>query len=93
VISGPWVTTSAKPVKASRGRHIHAMEKTVGRVLSIMMIAVMANAAALRLAYVAHFDFVLSGDEIRFFAVIAVSVITALVVMNFSARNCASSSN
>jgi hypothetical protein len=91
VISGPWVTTSAKPVKASRGRHIHAMEMTVGRVLSIMMI--MASAAALTLAYVAHFDFVLSGDEIRFFAVIAVSVITALVVMNFSARNCASSSN
>jgi hypothetical protein len=56
---------------------------TVGRVLSILMIAAMAGAAALTLAYVAHFDFGLSGDEIRFFAVVAVSVSAALVVMNF----------
>jgi hypothetical protein len=37
------------------------METTVGRVLRILMIAAMASAAALTLAYVAHFYFGLSA--------------------------------
>jgi hypothetical protein len=57
------------------------------------MAASTATATVLTLAYIAHFDFGLSSEEIRGLALVAAGIIAALVAVEFSARNCASSSD
>jgi undecaprenyl pyrophosphate phosphatase UppP len=59
------------------------METTVGRVLSFLMSVVTAAITALSLAYIAHYDFGLSRQEIRTPAVVAAAVIAALVAVEF----------
>jgi hypothetical protein len=61
------------------------MKTTVGRVLALLMAAGAAIGTARTLAYVANYDFGLSGQEIRTQAVIAASVIAVLVVLQFCA--------
>jgi hypothetical protein len=63
--------------------HIRGMETTVGRVLSLLMGVITAVTAALTLAYIAHYDVGLSRQEIRTPAVVAASVIAALVAAEF----------
>jgi hypothetical protein len=57
------------------------MEKTVNRVLSLMMAMSAAATAALSLAYIAHYDLGLSREEIRTPAVVGAVVIGALVAV------------
>jgi hypothetical protein len=57
------------------------MEKTVDRVLSLMMAMSAAATAALSLAYIAHYDLGLSREEIRTPAVVGAVVIGALVAV------------
>jgi hypothetical protein len=59
------------------------MEKTIDRVLSLMMAMGVAAAIALSLAYIAHYDFGLSREEIRTPAVVGAAVIAVLVVVEF----------
>jgi hypothetical protein len=55
------------------------METTIDRVLTFIT----AATAALSLAYIAHYDFGLSRQEIRTSAVVGAVVIAALVVIEF----------
>ena len=59
------------------------MEKTIDRVLNIVMAMSMASAIALSLAYIAHYDFGLSRQEIRTPAVVGAAVIAVLVAVEF----------
>jgi hypothetical protein len=59
------------------------MEKTIDRILNIVMAMSTASAIALSLAYIAHYDFGLSRQEIRTPAVVAAAVIAALVTVEF----------
>lgn len=59
------------------------METTVDRVLSYVMAAFTASAAALWLAYIAHYDFGLSREEIRTPALVGAVVIAVLVAVEF----------
>jgi hypothetical protein len=59
------------------------METTVDRVLDYVMAAFTASAAALSLAYIAHYDFGLSREEIRTFAVVGAAVVAVLVAVEF----------
>jgi hypothetical protein len=59
------------------------METTVSRVLTYVMAASTATTAALTLAYVAHYDFGLSRQQIRTPAVVAACVIAVVVAMEF----------
>jgi hypothetical protein len=59
------------------------METTVDRVLIYLTAAGTATMAALTLAYVAHYDFGLSRQEIRTPAVVAAAVIAMLVAVEF----------
>jgi hypothetical protein len=59
------------------------MEKTIERALSLVLAMSTASAIALSLAYIAHYDFGLSRQEIRTPAVVAACVIAALVVIDF----------
>jgi hypothetical protein len=59
------------------------METTVGRVLSFLMSVVAAASTALSLAYIAHYDFGLSRQEIRTPAVVGAAVIAVLVAVEF----------
>jgi hypothetical protein len=63
--------------------HIREMETTVGRVLSFLMSVVAAAFTALSLAYIAHYDFGLSREEIRTPAVAAAVVIAMLMAVEF----------
>jgi hypothetical protein len=59
------------------------MEKTVDRVLSLMMAMSAAATAAFMLAYIAHYDFGLSRQEIRTLAVVGAAIIAVLVTVEF----------
>jgi hypothetical protein len=59
------------------------METTVGRVLSFLMSVGVAAFTALSLAYIAHYDFGLSREEIRTPAVAAAVVIAMLMAVEF----------
>ena len=59
------------------------MEKTIDRVLNIVMAMSTASAIALSLAYIAHYDFGLSRQEIRTPAVVGAAVIAVLVAVEF----------
>jgi hypothetical protein len=59
------------------------METTVGRVLTYLMAAGTAAATALTLAYIAHYDFGLSRQEIRTPAVAAAAIIAMLMAVEF----------
>ena len=59
------------------------MEKTIDRVLNIVMAMSTASAIALSLAYIAHYDFGLSRQEIRTPAVVGAAVIAVLVAVQF----------
>jgi hypothetical protein len=59
------------------------METPVDRVLTYLMAMGTATMAALTLAYIAHYDFGLSRQEIRTPAVAAAAVIAMLVAVEF----------
>jgi hypothetical protein len=59
------------------------MEKSIDRVLNLMMAMSTASAIALSLAYIAHYDFGLSRQEIRTPAVVGAAVIAVLVAVEF----------
>ena len=59
------------------------MEKSIDRVLNLMMAMSTASAIALSLAYIAHYDFGLSREEIRTPAVVGAAVIAVLVAVEF----------
>jgi hypothetical protein len=59
------------------------METTVRLVLAFLMSVVAAAFTALSLAYIAHYDFGLSREEIRTPAVVGAGVITVLVALEF----------
>jgi hypothetical protein len=65
------------------------METTVGRVLAFLMSVVAAAVTALSLAYIAHYDFGLSRQEIRTPAVVGAVVIAALVTLEFFGKKLA----
>jgi hypothetical protein len=59
------------------------METTVGRVLYFLMSVVAATFTALSLAYIAHYDFGLSRQEIRTPAVVGAGVISVLMAVEY----------
>jgi hypothetical protein len=59
------------------------MEKPVDRVVSLGMAMSTATGAALSLAYIAHYDFGLSREEIRTLAVVGAAIIAVLVAIEF----------
>jgi hypothetical protein len=65
------------------------METMVGRVLAFLMSVVAAAVTALSLAYIAHYDFGLSRQEIRTPAVVGAVVIAALVTIEFFGKKLA----
>jgi hypothetical protein len=65
------------------------METMVGRVLAFLMFVVAAAVTALLLAYIAHYDFGLSRQEIRTPAVVGAVVIAALVTIEFFGKKLA----
>jgi hypothetical protein len=65
------------------------METTVGRVLAFLMSVVAVAVTALSLAYIAHYDFGLSRQEIRTPAVVGAVVIAALVTIEFFGKKLA----
>jgi hypothetical protein len=62
------------------------MEKAVDRLVRIVMSGVAATAVALSLAYIAHYDFGFSREEIRAAALIGSGFIAALVAGEFFAE-------
>jgi hypothetical protein len=63
--------------------HICRMETTVAWALIILMAKSTAIAAAFTLAYVAHYGFGFSREEIRIPALVVASVIALLMVVDF----------
>jgi hypothetical protein len=59
------------------------METTVDRVLNYLMLGITAATTALSLAYIAHYDFGLSREEIRSSAVVGAGAISTLVAVEF----------
>jgi hypothetical protein len=59
------------------------METTVDRVVTYLVVAGTATTAALSLAYIAHYNFGFSREEIRIPAVVAAVVIAVLVAVEF----------
>jgi hypothetical protein len=57
------------------------MEKAVDSVIAFLMSVVSATFAALTLAYIAHYEFGLSRQEIRTPAVVGAAVIAVLVAV------------
>ena len=55
----------------------------IDRFLTYLMAMTTATAAALTLAYIAHYDFGLSREEIRTPAVVVASVIALLTAVEF----------
>jgi hypothetical protein len=62
------------------------METIVERVLSYVMSAFTAGVAALSLAYVAHYDFGLSRQEIRTPAIVGAAVVAVFVALEFFSK-------
>lgn len=62
------------------------METMVDRFLTYLMAMSTATEAALTLAYIAHYDFGLSRQEIRTPAVVGAVVIGALVAVEFFSK-------
>jgi hypothetical protein len=63
------------------------VEKTVDRVLTYVMSMVAAATTALSLAYIAHYDFGFSREEIRTFAVVAAASTAVLMAVEFFGKN------
>ena len=61
----------------------YRMEKPVDRVVSLVMAMGTATGAALSLAYIAHYDFGLSRQQIRTPAVVGAAIIAVLVAVEF----------
>ena len=59
------------------------METTVDRVLSFLMLGATAVTTALALAYIAHYNFGLSREEIRTPAIVGAAIIAVLVAVEF----------
>ena len=59
------------------------MEKALNRIISIVTATSTAGAVALSLAYIAHYDFGFSREEIRAPALIGAGIIAALVAADF----------
>jgi hypothetical protein len=59
------------------------METTIGIVLRYMMAAGTATTSALTLAYVAHYDFGLSRQQIRTPAVVAAGITAMVMAIEF----------
>lgn len=59
------------------------MEKAVGSIIAFFMSVVTAAFAALTLAYIAHYEFGLSRQDIRTPAVVGAAVIAMLVAVEF----------
>jgi hypothetical protein len=59
------------------------MDKSVERVLNYTMLGAMAATTALSLAYIAHYDFGLSRQQIRTPAVVGAAIIAVLVAVEF----------
>jgi hypothetical protein len=59
------------------------MEKVRGKVITIMLATSTAATTALSLAYIAHYDFGLSRQEIRTPAVVGAGVISVLVAVEY----------
>jgi hypothetical protein len=80
-------TRQAMPANKARSfrpwAHIREMETTIGRVLTYVMAAGTASTTALTLAYVGHYDFGLSRQQIRTPAVVAAAVIAMVVGIEF----------
>jgi hypothetical protein len=57
------------------------MEKSIERVLNYLMLGAMAAATALSLAYIGHYDFGMSRQQIRTPAVIGAVVIAVLLAV------------
>jgi len=74
----PDACPSIKLDRTGHGRIFAGVETTVGKVLALLMAAGAAIGTARTLAYVANYDFGLSGQEIRTQAVRAASVIAVL---------------
>ena len=62
------------------------MEKAIDRFLFCLLSVAAVAFTAVTLAYIAYYDFGLSREEIRTFAVVAASVAVALVVIEFFGR-------
>ena len=62
------------------------MEKVIDRSLSILLYVASAAFTSVTFAYIAHFEFGLSREEIRTCAGIAASVGVALVVIQFLSK-------
>jgi hypothetical protein len=67
----------------SRRRIVAGIEKSVDRAVSLVMAMSTATGVALSLAYIAHYDFGLSREEIRTPAVVGVVVIAVFVAVEF----------
>jgi hypothetical protein len=65
------------------------MEKTIERALSLMMSGVAATGVALSLAYIAHYDFGFSREEIRTPALVGAGIVAALVAVEFFGKKLA----
>jgi hypothetical protein len=65
------------------------MEKTIERVLSLIMSGVAAIFVALSLAYIARYDFGLSREEIRTPALVGAGVVAVLVAVEFFGKKLA----
>jgi len=63
--------------------HIRGMGKAVDSVMVFLMSVITAAFTALSLAYIAHYNFGLSRQEIRTPALVAAAVIAALVAVEF----------
>jgi hypothetical protein len=63
--------------------HIRRMEKAVDSVIAFLMSVVTAAFTALSLAYIAHYNFGLSRQEIRTSALAAAAIIAMLMAVEF----------
>jgi hypothetical protein len=61
--------------------HIRGMQKTIDRVLVVIISVAIASMAAVTVGYVAHYDFGLSRQEIRTSALVGAIVIIALLAV------------
>jgi hypothetical protein len=73
-------------IAGAAGAYSACMETKVDRVLSYLMLGATAVTTALSLAYIAHYDFGLSRQEIRTPAVVGAAVIAVLVAVEFCGK-------
>jgi hypothetical protein len=69
------------------------MEKKVQKALNYVALGVMTATAALSLAFIAHYDFGLSRQEIRTSALVVAAVVASLVAVEYFGRNLPSPSD